>query len=402
MRILHVTPTFPPKLWGGMTSVSFNLAKALAKRGHAVTVFTTDFREKKARRVSGGSLDGLDGLSVQYFMNLSNRLANERLYVPIRMASALKANLPSFDIVHLHDFRSFLSLAVHHYASEYGVPYVLQAHGSVDTFFDKGPVKRMFDRVWGHDIVLEACKLIATAPLEAAQYESMGATQDRIAVIPNGIDTSEFSRLPQRNEFRRKLGIPDEWKVILFVGRIHRTKGLDLLIDAFGRLPGGLDRVGLVIAGPDDGYLSTVRKMVEHRGLSTNVWLVAGVYGREKLAAYASADLFVLPSRYEIFGLVAIEAITCGVTTVVTDACGVAPLFLTQGLGYVARHDSADDLARILSQALRNLEEGKLKSERRRRYVLENLSWDRIVASVERVYEECVTGKRGFSIPKSP
>src|SRR2546422_2574722 len=162
MKILHVTATFPPKFWGGITSVSFNLARTLAKRGHEITVFTTDFRDVSSSRISGGSMNGVDGMRVRYFMNVSNRLANQRLYVPIRMASAIRASLPEFDIVHLHDFRSFLSLAVHRYASRSNVPYVLQAHGSVTTFFEKELLKRAFDKVWGRKLISGACRLIAT------------------------------------------------------------------------------------------------------------------------------------------------------------------------------------------------------------------------------------------------
>ena len=117
MKILHVAATFPPKSYGGITSASFNLANALARRGHSITVFTTDFRDKSSRIPRAKFVGDHGAMEVQYFMNLSNRLANERIFLPIRLASATSKVLRSFDIVHLHDFRSLISIAVHRYAT---------------------------------------------------------------------------------------------------------------------------------------------------------------------------------------------------------------------------------------------------------------------------------------------
>src|SRR5439155_9836006 len=157
-----------------------------------------------------------------------------------------------------HDFMSIPAVALHYYAVKYGTPYILQAHGSAATFFQKGALKSAFDSLWGRALLTDAAGLIATTPAEADQYASMGGDRRKMAIIPNGINMTEFATLPKRGMLRDNLGIRADEKVILFLGRLHRVKGLEVLIRAFALFLREAKEALLLVVGPDDGYLSPV------------------------------------------------------------------------------------------------------------------------------------------------
>lgn len=390
MRILHVTATFPPRAFGGVTTVTYNLAKQLAARGHEVTVFTTDLADRNARTPRGSLPIDLPGLSVRYFKNVSNRLAARKLFLPWGMASAIRDAVSGFDIVHLHEFRSVLSVAVHRYAGKQKIPYVLQAHGGVMTFFEKGLLKKAFDNLWGVALLRDASSLIATTSVEAEQYRMMGGEVGRIAVLPNGIDTSEFEQRPPRGVLRSNLGIPDDHRIVLFLGRVNHIKGVDVLVRAFGELSRHESDLELVIAGPDDGDLPSIKNLASTLGCDGRVRYTGALSGRAKLAAYVDSDVFVLPSRYDIFGLVAFEALMAGTPVVVTDMCGTADLIKSRGMGYIARADDSNDLASIIAKALNDPYETCEQVKRGQQFVKENMSWDVLVPRLEAIYSSSV------------
>jgi len=388
MKILQITPTFIPSRFGGI-SLFYNLSKNLVKRGHEVVVYTTDIKDRYSRlsNIPGGS--DIDGIKVYYFRNISNSLATKyRLSIPTGMLMAVKREISNFDIIHLHNVRTFQNIIIHRYAKKYNIPYVLQARGSLITFFYKLWQKRIFDVIWGRRILKDATKLVALTPIEAEQYRSMGVSEDKIEIIPNGIELSEFDNLPERGEFRRKYCLNDTQKVVLYLGRIHKLKGLDLLVRAFAELPKPLSNIKLVIAGPDDGYLPPLKKLITDLEISNEVLFTGHLYGEDKVEAYVDADVFVLPSVYEIFGNVVLEAWACGTPVIVTDRCGLADTVDGQA-GLVVPY-SKDQLRDAL---LHMLSDNKLRlqfGEKGKLLVREKFDWSIIVERIEDVYKQCI------------
>ena len=391
MRILLVSSTFPPRKFGGITAVSYNLARSLIKRGHDVTVYTTDIIDRRARIPDTKGVKQLDGIKVYYFKNVSNWLASKRFYLPVGLTRMARKELSNFGIIHLHDFRSLLALIVHHYAKKHGIPYVLQAHGSVATLFQKGWLKRIFDVLWGHRILKDASKVIALTEAEREQYKSMGVSEDKIEIVPNGIDLSEFDSLPQRGEFRRKYGLNDNQRIILYLARINKIKGPDLLAKSFAELSKEVDNVKLVFVGPDGGYLPSLKKLVGELKISDKVLFTGPLYGEKKLEAYVDADVYVLPSVYETFPVSVLEACTCGTPVIVTDRCGIADVIDGQ-VGLVVTYDKnqlQDALQRVLSD-----------DQMRQRFgnggkslVREKSNWSKITELMESVYLSCLSSR---------
>jgi glycosyltransferase involved in cell wall biosynthesis len=355
MKILQVTPFFSP-VHGGSAEVPYQLSKELAKRGHEVAVYTSDYK------LSSEYVSSISEIEVRSFKTW---LGMAKFFITPGMAVRVKKAIKNFNIVHMHNYYTFQNVILHHYVKKHDIPYVLQAHGSVATYFERGSLKKIFDAIWGYAILKDASKLIAVTPTEAERYKSMGVSEDKIEIVPHGINPTEFEDLPRRGEFRRKYGLNDYQSIILYLGRINKIKGLDLLASAFAGLSGDFNEAKLVIVGPDDGYLLALERLIKQLEIEEKVLFTGPLYGEEKLQAYVDADVYVLPSSYEIFGITVLEACACGTPVIVTDRCGIADVIDNQAglvvpydknqLQDVLRHVLSDDQMRFVS----NLTGGK-------------------------------------------
>ena len=165
-------------------------------------------------------------------------------------------------------------------------------------------------------------------------------------VEPNGLDLSEFQSLPPRGTFRSRHGLPADRPLVLFLSRIHPKKGLELLLPAFARAAGDAH---LVIAGPDDnGHGAIVKRLAADLKLSDRVLFTGMLRGADRVAAFADADLFVLPSHQENFGIAVAEAWAAGCPTIISDQVNLHPEVTRQRLGAVIA-TSIDPLAVAIS-----------------------------------------------------
>ena len=188
--------------------------------------------------------------------------------------------------------------------------------------------KWLYDVLFGYRLLKNASKVIALTPFEAQQYIDFGVPEEKIQIIPNGIDLSQYDNLLPNGSFKKKFDITEEMKIVLYLGRIHKIKGLDILVRAFANIVKELDDVKLVIIGPDDGYLRELETLIRLLEIPNNVQIVGYLSGKDKLAAgTVDADVYVLPSRYEIFGITVLESVACGTPIIITDVCGLADYF---------------------------------------------------------------------------
>lgn len=377
VKILQVTNVLSP-LHGGSADVAYRLSKELAKRGHEVTIYTSDH---KLGRKHISSMPAVRVYAARTWLSSAN------LFVAPGIIKKAKEETRHFDIIHLHGYRTFQNIVVAHYARQYHIPCVLQAHGSLTTFFHQGWLKRTFDVLWGYRILQDTAKVIAVAKAEVEHYKSMRMDEDKIEIIPNGIDLAEFDNLPQKGGFRRKYGLDDKQRIILYLGRIHQIKGLDLLANAYADITQSLPDTKLVIVGPDTGYLSSLKQLVADLEISHQVLFTGPLYGQEKLQAYVDADVYALPSSYEIFGITLLEALACGTPLVITDRCGLADIISGQA-GLVVPYDKdqlRDALLHMLSDDQMRLRFG----ERGKLLVGEQFNWENIAEQFEHVYQTC-------------
>lgn len=405
MKILQVSLRFPPApAYGGVPRTTYLVSKELVRRGHEVTVFTTDAYDAKSRFAFQHSPMLMDGIKVCHFRSMSNYLAYKNLPVAPTMARALNKHIQSFDLVHLNEYFHFQALLVHHYATKKNIPYILQAHGSLPrsvqrqnsktVLFNKSQPKKIFDTLFGHSIVKDASRIIATSSVESDQFTQVfpDFPLDKVVHSPNYVDLESYEDLPATGQFRKKYNIEENAKMVLFLSRIHERKGADLLVAAFSRLKRTVDfPVKLVVAGPDEGYSRTLRSLAKELEVENDVVFPGLLHEREKLGAYVDADVFVLPSkdRYESFGNVVLEALACGTPVIVTNNCGVSE-WISPDVGYVIEYDQ-DELCAALLAVLQDDRHSKTLGNNGKKLIKKELDWEKGILRLEKLYETVIS-----------
>jgi glycosyltransferase involved in cell wall biosynthesis len=389
MKILHSIPYFIPAFsFGGPVKVVYDLSKMLVKMGHQVTVYTTDASGSEGRLREG--VETVEGITIRRFRNINNSLAyRHNLFLPLGMYSRVGRDMGGFDIIHLTEFYAVQNAIIYHFARKYRIPFVIQAHGSLTRTVTRVKLKQAFDLIWGNGLIKDAARAFSLSELETTQYQSMGMDLNKIAHVPNGMDFTEFGNMPKRGNFRKKWSIDEKDQVILFLARIHKIKGLDILTEAFAFVSSKLSGVKLIIAGPDNGYLPSIREKIIRLGIMDKVVFTGALYNEEKLSAYADADLYVLPSLYETFPLGVIEAFACGLPVIVTDRCGLRNL-VSELNGKVVPYDNEALSAAIIESLSRSPFERMSQSEKAKSVVRERYSVERVAKLVEQTYMDSV------------
>ena len=377
MKILQVIHYFSPLHGGGSINVVYYLSKQLTKRGHEVTIFSSDFELDKEY------IHSLDGVRVVLFHYIAN--IGSMLITP-KMTGLLDKEIRNFDVIHMQNFRTYQNIIVHKFAKKHNIPYILQAHGSLSRIMGKKGLKYLFDVFFGYKILRDASIVIASTKIEAEQYKNMGVDENKIEIIPNGFDQSEYENLPDKEVFREKYGIKRNEKIVLYLGRLHKIKGIDLLVEAFSNLIYKMDDVKLVIAGPDDGFLSILKTQIEDLKIGNKIVFTGPLSEKDKLGAYVDADVYVLPSVYENFGITVLEACACSTPIIVTNRCGIADMVEKVGLVVEYNKDQLQDaMFKMLSDdGLR-----RRCGEKGKQLVMKELVWDKVVAKIEVIYEIC-------------
>ncbi|MDV2481658.1 glycosyltransferase [Methanoculleus sp. Wushi-C6] len=385
MKILQVTPFFKP-LWesGGVARVAYDISHALHENGHAVTVYTTN-RSIYPNDLPTNRLTEVDGMGVYYFENLRKYAPTVVTppVVPYRMPAVARKEMKQFDLIHIHDHRTLLTVTASHYARRYGIPYVLQAHGALPQDTGSTRMKRLFDLLWSEKVILGAAGVIALNETEAERYRALGVDEEKIAIVPNGIDLAEYPDLPARGAFRAAWEIDPAAKVVLYLGRLDPTKGIDLLIRSFKEVARKFDDAVLMLVGGDMGYNDEFRRRVSELGLEDRVIFTGFVSKEDKMAAYTDADVFVTPS-FTGFPVTFLEACLCG-TPIVTTGKGDLLGWVDNTVGFTADYTPealAGAIGRLLADDALRAEFGRQAKE----LVRTKYNWQAIVHDIETFY----------------
>jgi len=389
MKILHVTNFFKPS-WeaGGIARVAYEISKNLVKEGHEVTVFTTDGFKSRLKIIKNKPVD-VDGINTYYFRNLSNYLTKRNIVIPYYLPFIARRKIQDFDVIHIHEHRTLLAVIVHYYSKKYNIPYVLQAHGTLPNTIGKQNQKKIFDVLWGNEILKDASKLISVSNTEVDQYLQMNVPIEKMVVIPNGIDIDSLSSLPEKGSFRDRYHI-NQKHMILYLGRLHKIKGIDFLLRSFGELVKDIDDSVLILAGPDDSYKDKAKEQIHELGLEKKVIFTGYMGPVDKISAYLDADILVYPSSFEIFGLVPFEAIMSGTPVIVTDDCGCSEFIKRASCGYLVKYGDVTDFKCKMRLMLENPEIGSKFVENGQKYITNNLTWPLICKKIETLYENCI------------
>jgi glycosyltransferase involved in cell wall biosynthesis len=256
-------------------------------------------------------------------------------------------------------------------------------------------LKIYLDKLVSSKIVRNASKIIALNSFEANQYKHIGIPEEKIAIIPNGIDLSEYVNLPPKGAFKKKFNILEDKRIVLYLGRIHKIKGIDFLIKAYAYLKNKMnfkDAV-LVIAGPDDGYLSKAKILAYTLRVSDSVVFVGPLYGRDKLAAYVDSDLCVLPSRHETFPMALLEVYACGKPIIASNLESLKELIVDGETGLLFEAGNFKQLAEKAFYLLNDCDKAIEIGRKARLFVEEKYSIDKVIDDLEVLYMEVASQK---------
>jgi glycosyltransferase involved in cell wall biosynthesis len=289
------------------------------------------------------------------------------------------------EIVHFHGFRSYQNFAAAR-VTQGPKKYLIQPHGSAVRGYGKGVFKSIYDYFIGLRQAKGAHALIASTQGEALQLAKMGFSADKIRTIPVGVNREIWARSPESSTlFRDRFDISRNAPIVLFVGRLDSTKGLDLLIESFGAFLEKRSDTILILVGPDFGMRSRLESRVLKSGLGNRV-VFAGPASRDLVhAAYKESTVVVIPSTYESFSLVALEAAAAGTPVLITEDCGLASMFRSVGL-VVAKAD----ILSLGSTTLRFVQDEEFRASQRGaldRLPWEMFTWREIARAVLAVYE---------------
>jgi glycosyltransferase involved in cell wall biosynthesis len=383
MKILQVIPVYLPS-WqaGGTVQVVFNISKELAKRGHEVYVYTTNSLTPSTNFSFTKKEYMLGGVHIIYFKNIVRFGA---LLISPGMVRQFLSSSVNFDIVHVHSYRGFQDVLV--FLSKLSSTVcVCQPHGSI-VRIGKSNRKIVYDLTIGKNMLKAASKVIVLNPTEATQCRSIGIPESKIAVMPNGIDICKFICLPKKGLFKNKFGIPSNFHIILYIGRLHKTKGLDFMINSFSRLISSEKKdCLLVIAGADDGYLLAAKSLVNSLGIENKVLFVGVLEEEDKLTAFVDADVCLYLGPFEPFGIVALEAAASNTPCVVCAGTYMSNVVAAGGFGFSVTYGNIVKLVELLDLILSDPQLAQKMGSLGRNYIFENFSWSNITDDLEDLY----------------
>lgn len=320
----------PAWSFGGGVRFCYDLDRALTERGFAVTVCTSDQIDTHRRaRVPHETLDGIE---IFRFSNPSNSLASRApwmFYYPVGLRRALAEHAGRCRLMHVAEARGPHVRWAFEAARAAGVPIVWSPLGGLaDGVGIRRPYRRLYDVVYRtRRLVTEARVLVAQSPHEALLLERLGARAAQVRIIGLGVDARRFRELPRPGTFRREIGVDAARPLVLFMGRFHPSKGLDILLKAAAIVRRTRPDLALALVGWDHGALRMVRRLSRRLGLEGAVNVVPPLFGNAAVQAYVDADVFAMPVRlYEETSLAAMEALAAGTPCVLSGQCEVPGL----------------------------------------------------------------------------
>lgn len=375
---------------GGMAPHVTELAEALAKSGHEVHIFT--------RRGDFGAFDRINDVYYQRSDAISDGESDGDIVIQMdRMSEALFDSFErvqkicgKFEIIHGHDWHVVPALL--RIKEQYHQPYLLTMH-STEWGRSGGHFRedRIFAEISKRELegIRESSRIIAaTERMQGEVREIYSAAQEKITVIPNGIDRRKFSGSLQSKDakaVKESYGIDSRGRMLLFCGRMTYQKGPDLLV---GAIPFILEKhrdITVIFAGDGD-MGSECKRLAEYLKVQRSCRFLGYVSNQEKKLLMDASDIVCVPSRNEPFGIIILEAWDAGKAVVATEAVSVIRNFADGLLAYIQPESLAWCINRLLDDPIEMERLGRAGRNR-----IENeFGWDQIAEKTEAVYNMCM------------
>jgi glycosyltransferase involved in cell wall biosynthesis len=386
MRVLHVSPYFAPAFrYGGPPRSVLGLCKGLQHAGVHVEVLTTAANGPTDLPASPPDGDEYEGIPVRYLP-----VAFPRRFFGARMRIPLTTALERADLCHIHGIWNVPEWSAARLARARQVPYVMSPRGMLQAgALNQGRWrKRIAYRLFEQANLAGAALLHATSDTEADTLRLLGLDVP-VVVAPNGVDTAAAANA--HDGFRERLEIPLNAFVVLFLGRIHPIKRLDLLAEAFDSVRRSRPTTHLVLAGPDErGYLADVlRRLTDHAGF---VHVVETLSEADRWALLRASNVLVQCSDSESFGLAIVEGMAAGIPVVATRTCPW-PEIEKRRCGFWVEQ-SAAEVAAAVEVLVADRAQAAAMGERGAVFARERYGWEVIARQVAASYAALLAERR--------
>ena len=374
MKILFVTPYFYP-VKGGAENVLFFLAKELVKRGHEINILTSDLDRDKRISKKIEYIDGIRIKRLKAYFKLGNFVA----FFPSVFYEIMKTD---YDIMHIHGYRHPHNLIVFltnkpKFITSHWPEYPRKVRGNLLSI-----AASFFDILIGK-IILNRCVYICADTMPEAEWyiKKFNIKEDKVALVSLGIP-KEYLKLRNPKIFRKKLNIKDEEIIISSLSRLHKSKGLDILIRSAKYFPD----VKFVIAGAKAGYENELKILINKLGLK-NITIMENLSDEEKLQLLSASDIFVHPSYYDAFGITILEAFSQNNAVIASHSGGIPWVINEAGLTF--KTGNVKDLKFKLGILIKDKKyrENLAKKGRER---IKQFVWEEITSNQEYLYNKAI------------
>ena len=387
MNILMLTWEYPPRIVGGIARVVHDLSKRLIKDGHDVTVVTyregdTPYFENdkgvKVYRVDNYNIKPNN--FIEWIMQLNFNM--------VAKASEIIAKEGKFDVIHAHDW--LVASAAKTLKHSYDIPLVSTIHATEsgrNSGIHDETQRYINDTEWL--LTYESTEVIVNSNFMKGHIQGLfGLPFDKINVVPNGINLTNFNGIDRDYEFRRKYAADNE-KIILYMGRLVYEKGIQNLIAAMPKILENYHDSKLVIAGKG-GMIDELKAQAQALGLGDKVYFTGYLSGKDVQKMYKCADIAVFPSTYEPFGIVALEAMLAGVPTVVSDVGGLNEIVEHGVTGMKSYAGNANSIADSILTLLYDHQLCANVSKNAKAKVKELYNWNKIAQDTHFTYQKAI------------
>ena len=378
MKILQVSSLFPPHV-GGIEHHVETLSNKLVEKGHEVTVYTSNVPKSKRHEV-------INGVEIYRFKSLFSPLNNQ--FIPWLFFKLISKN--RFDIIHVHSHLHISSNIAVFSKIFIKRPIVLTSHGTVNYEGWRNIINVLYNKTMAKWILKSVDKIIALSSKQADILENLGADPSAITIIPHGIDLKQINLQTDTEKFKSLYGVNDK-NIILFVGGLIPRKGINYLIDAMKYVKS--DSVLLIVGGELQGHpgvKKALEQQVKELGLEKRVLFLGQLNRQDLEMAYLAADLFVLPSLSEVFGLVILEAMSYGRCVIASNVLGPSVIIQNNKNGILFEVGNSLELAEKIDYLLVNEGLREKIGAAARKEIKKKYNWDVTFNKILEMYKEVI------------
>lgn len=384
MKILHVTPSVGSAR-GGATQAVIELLQALQLQGCQAELATTNDNAAELLDVPLNQLIAFQRIPSRFFARFSPQNPSVRDFAfSGDLTQWLWNHVCNYDLVHIHALFSYPSTIAMRIARAKGIPYVIQPHGLLcEWSLQQSKLKKqVYLNLAERSNIQHSAGVIVTSAMEDREVELLNLSVPR-SLVPIGLSFPPVDS-DARQKLRDQLKIPSEQPIILFLSRLHPKKGLDYLIPALGQLRH--QPFTFVVAGNGTPkYEAEIDQWIEAAGLSDRTYRPGFVTGDFKQLLLQGSDIFVLTSHSENFGVVVLEAMAAGLTTILSPGVALSSTLEEHQVGYVTSLE-INEIAQTLNQCLNDPQSARDIGERARQFIAQQYAWEHIATQMINTY----------------